>query len=154
MKRPNATKKWYLNSEWFFNRWRNIDWKPQLIYHKRFPICYTIVQVSLVRLNLSKFGIQRIIIARYIIAQCKYPPFSYITQNRRCLCISSKKDTSHTYIYFFSNLFQYINLDLFPIFNAFKPWVLLARHEMKNQWIWLSLSTHNSWFLNIEKVYF
>ena len=100
--------------------------------------------MSLVRLDWSKFGIQRIIIARYIIAQCKYPPFSYITQNRRCLCISNKKDTSHSYIYFFSNLFQYINLDLFPIFDAIKSLSIIGITWIKNQWIWLPLLSHNS----------
>ena len=100
--------------------------------------------MSLVRVDWSKFGIQRIIIARYIIAQCKYPPFSYITQNRRCLCISNKKDTSHSYIYFFSNLFQYINLDLFPIFDAIKSLSIIDITRIKNQWIWLPLLSHNS----------
>ena len=116
-------------------------------------ICTSEVQLSLVRLDWSKFGIQRIIIARYIIAQCKYPPFSYITQNRRCLCISNKKDTSHSYIYFFSNLFQYINLDLFPIFDAIKSLSIIGITWIKNQWIWLPLLSHNSRCIFIKKRY-
>ena len=109
--------------------------------------------MSLVRLDWSKFGIQRIIIARYIIAQCKYPPFSYITQNRRCLCISNKKDTSHSYIYFFSNLFQYINLDLFPIFDAIKSLSIIGITWSKKSMDLIRFASHNSRWIFIMKRY-
>ena len=121
-----------------------INWNPILKYLIKHLICTSEVQLSLVRLDWSKFGIQRIIIARYIIAQCKYPPFSYITQNRRCLCISNKKDTSHSYIYFFSNLFQYINLDLFPIFDAIKSLSIIGITWSKKSMDLIRFASHNS----------